>query len=133
VHGVDLAMALCQYGVLDYANPGTEEQPPGVAQSFRWQFAGKSRPFFSCQEGRAFDRNASSEEHSVSRSLAFLSNQLGFGHLAEHLTDHNWTIEAAGDLCVTATERHTQLLAGPKRVPKDIPYQRWRSAFFRKQ
>jgi hypothetical protein len=123
VHGVDFAMALCQHGVLDYANPGTEEQPPGIAKSLPWQFASKGTALFSRQDGRALNCNASSEQHKVPRSLAFLSNQLGFGHLAEHLADHNWTVKAASNLCVTATERDTQLLAGSKRVAKDIPYQ----------
>jgi hypothetical protein len=116
-------MLLREHCVPDYANPGAEEQPLGMAQSFHREFAGEGKTLFPCQDGRALDRNASSEQHKISRLLTFLSNQLGFAHLAEHLTYHNWTVEATGNLGVTTTERHPQLPAGPKGVPKDIPNQ----------
>jgi hypothetical protein len=126
-------MALREHGVPDYANPGMKEQPPRMAQSFPWQFPGEADPPLFGQDGRALNRDASRKQHKVSWPLAFLSDQLGFAYLAKHLTYHNWTSEATGNFCVTAAEGHTQLLAGPKRVAKDIPHHRQRRAAFRKQ
>jgi hypothetical protein len=103
---VDLAVALCKHGVPDYADARTEEQPLGVAEDFRWQFPRQGETLFSREECGALNRNASREQDEVPRPLAFLPNQLGFGHLAEHLTGHDWTVEAMGNFCVTATERH---------------------------
>jgi hypothetical protein len=133
VHGVDFTMALREHGVPDHANARMEEQPPRMAQSFPWQFPGKAEPFFFGQDGRALNCDASRKQHKVSWPLAFLSDQLGFAYLAEHLTYHNWTSEPTGNFCVTAAEGHTQRLAGPKRVPKDIPRHRQGRASFREQ
>jgi hypothetical protein len=70
---VDFTMALSKHCVLNYTNPGMEEQPLRLAESFPWQFAGESTLFFR-EDGCTLNRNPSSEQHKVSRPLALFSD-----------------------------------------------------------
>jgi hypothetical protein len=90
-------------------------------------------PSFTGDDCCGFDRDPFGEQDVVAGLSAAGQNQFIFGHLPQHLTNHNRSVQPVGDFRMTAGQCYIQTFTGGCNLDEDFVDKIWRRLATRQQ